>query len=870
MKTNSFSVASFLFKSTVLSNAIIVICAASLSLSSMATDTSNINFQLAADFINYTHRSVFLTGKAGTGKTTFLKYIKEHSVKQTAIVAPTGVAAINAGGATIHSFFQLPFTPYIPETRGFSNDATIDKHHLLGRIKMNTERRKILQQLDLLIIDEISMVRADVLDAIDAVLRHFRNKHSEAFGGVQVLLIGDLFQLPPVVKDEEWKILSQYYSSPYFFSSRIMEQQPAAYVELDKIYRQRDQHFIDVLNKVRNNVMDEDGLNILHEKYNPSFQATKDDGYITLTTHNYKADAINANELINLKGKTFSFKAIVEGDFSEKAFPADDTLELKIGSQVMFIKNDMDKAKRFFNGKIGLIEKIDDDKIFVQCKDEPALIEVKKEVWRNIRYSLNKESQKVEESEIGSFTQYPLRLAWAITIHKSQGLTFEKAVVDAGQAFAPGQVYVALSRCTSLDGMVLLSKITPASLHSDERILNFSNGREKAQLPKELVQDKHQYQTRVLLNLFDFAPAIKQATLVVRDVEEQVAAFNEEALSWVQEILLRLENLQQVFKKFEPQLLQLFQNEILPENNEQLQQRIIKAAIYFDEHLQWLVKHLHHSPTVTDSKQYALAYNEDIKDLFILLCQQAYAIEFCKNGFTVDAFHQHKKSFVLASFTVNAYAGATYRKTDSKHPLLHQQLRSIRDEICASANLPLYIVAGSNTIDEMANYLPQTPEQLKQISGFGDAKVAKYGKQFLEAIVAYCDEHNLSTCIEEKVIKHSSKTKTTKEPKAAKVDTKLVSFNLYKEGKSIEEICGIRNFAPQTIEGHLAHYVSLGEIKIDELVSREKLVIIEPAIAEFESGVSLTTIKEKLGDAASFGEIKLVLAWRDFEKSKET
>jgi hypothetical protein len=832
----------------------------------MATDTTNINFQLAADFINYTHRSVFLTGKAGTGKTTFLKYIREHSVKQTAVVAPTGVAAINAGGATIHSFFQLPFTPYVPETKGFSNEQTIDKHHLLGRIKMNTERRKVLQQLELLIIDEISMVRADVLDAIDAVLRHFRNKHHEPFGGVQVSLIGDLFQLPPVVPDEEWKILSQYYSSPYFFSSRVMEQQPAAYVELDKIYRQRDQHFIDVLNKVRNNAMDEEGLYVLHEKYDPNFSANKDDGYITLTTHNYKADSINSTELVNLMGEIFSFKAIVEGDFSEKAYPADEVLQLKIGSQVMFIKNDMDKAKRFFNGKIGVIEKIEADKIFVLCKDEPASIEVKKEVWRNIRYTLNKETQKVEENEIGSFTQYPLRLAWAITIHKSQGLTFEKAIVDAGQAFAPGQVYVALSRCTSLDGMVLLSRITPASLHSDERILNFSKGKEKAELPKELLEDKHRYQARILNNLFDFSAAIKQAATVVRDVGEQPAAFNEEALSWTQEILTRIENLQLVFKKFEPQLLQLLQSNVLPERNEALQERIIKAAIYFDEQLQWLVKYLHTSPAVTDSKQYSLAYNEDLKDLFTMLSQQAFSIAACKEGFSVDTFHQHKKSFVLGSFNVNAYAGVAYRKTDSKHPALHQQLRALRDAICAAANLPLYIVAGSSTIDEMSNYLPQTPEQLKKITGFGDAKVAKYGKQFLDVIVQYCSEHNLETSIEEKEIKRTKKS--DKEPKVPKVDTKLVSFNLYKEGKTVSEICTIRNFAPQTIEGHLAHYVSLGEIKIEELVSREKIVIIEPALADFENGTSLTVIKEKLGNDASFGEIKLVLAWKEFEKSK--
>ena len=331
----------------------------------MITDTSNINFQLASDFIQYTNRSVFLTGKAGTGKTTFLKYIKQHINKQTAVVAPTGVAAINAGGSTIHSFFQLPFTPFIPENKGFGKDDTInDKHSLLGRIRLNTERRKVIQQLELLIIDEISMVRCDVLDAIDAVLKSVRQRNHEAFGGVQVLLIGDLFQLPPVIPDAEWQILSQHYQSPYFFDSRVMEIHPPAYIELNKIYRQSDQQFIDILNQVRNNELTEEGINILHSRYSPSFSATKEEGYIHLTTHNYKADNSNATELNNLKGKLFSFKAIIEGEFNEKAYPADELLELKIGAQVMFIKNDADKAKRYFNGKIGVINKIEE--VFVE------------------------------------------------------------------------------------------------------------------------------------------------------------------------------------------------------------------------------------------------------------------------------------------------------------------------------------------------------------------------------------------------------------------------------------------------------------------------------------------------------------------------
>ncbi len=835
----------------------------------MVTDTSNINFQLAADFINYTNRSVFLTGKAGTGKTTFLKYIKEHSIKQMAVVAPTGVAAINAGGVTIHSFFQLPFTPYVPERKGFTNEESMDRHHLIGRLKINSERRKIFQQLELLVIDEISMVRADVLDAIDVVLKHFRSRHNEPFGGVQMLLIGDMFQLPPVVPDAEWSILSQHYGSPYFFSSKVMEEKTPAYVELNKIYRQSDERFIGVLNQVRNNELDEIGYEILHENYTPNFQHTKADGFITLTTHNYKADAINADELAKLQTKLYSFKADVQQEFGEKSYPADETLHLKIGAQVMFMKNDLDKAKRYFNGKIGVVEKVEDDKIFVQCKGEPAPIEVKKYRWENIRYSLNKQSQQVEEDVVGAFTQYPLRLAWAITIHKSQGLTFEKAIIDAGKAFAPGQVYVALSRCTTLEGMVLLSKITASSLHSDPRILEFSNNQHKAQLPQALQADKHQYQSKLLMQLFDFSPALKQFAALMKTVEEHNESFNSETVPFVQDIEKRLLALQEVYKKFEGHLQQLLQQVELPEHNLALQERVKKAAIWFDEQLQVLLRFIQASPAVTDSKQYSMAYNEDIKDLFALLAQQAYNIKSCVDGFSVDAFHESKKKFVLPYFGANAYAGASsYKKTDSPQPELHKQLRQLRDRICEKNGQPIYIVASTITLDEMARYLPQTLDELRKISGFGDAKITKYGLQFLDVIQRYSNEHNLISLIDEKPAKRERKEKKTT-TNSNKVDSKLQSYTLFKEGKTVAEIAATRNLALQTIEGHLAYYVSLGEIKIEELVSREKIVIIEPALEGHDKTLGLTPIKEKLGNEISFGEIRLVVAWKEFEKREK-
>lgn len=830
-------------------------------------ETFSISFQLAADFINFTNRSLFLTGKAGTGKTTFLKYIRAHTHKQTAVLAPTGVAAINAGGATIHSFFQLPVSPFIPERKGFnfSGAEAMDKHSLPGRIKLNTEKRKILQQLELLIIDEISMVRCDLLDAVDLVLRYFRNRNNEPFGGVQVLLIGDMYQLPPVVPNDEWELLSQFYSSPFFFSSRVMEQQLPAYIQLDKIYRQSDAEFIYLLNQVRNNEMDEAAVELLHTRYQPAFQWQKDHGYIILTTHNYKADATNTDELNKLDGQLFSFKASITGEFYEKSYPADETLLIKVGAQVMFIKNDKEQSKRFFNGKIGTVEKIEEEKIFVRCKNEPFAIEVKKEVWQNFRYTLNKSTERLEEEELGAFTQFPLRLAWAITIHKSQGLTFEKAVIDAGAAFAPGQVYVALSRCTSLQGIVLLSRINTRSLHSDERIVQFANKQTKPlELQQQLKDARLEYKQKILLQLFDFSDAIKNCNDLIVCTQEHAVSFNAETVSWLNDLQTRMEALQEIAKKFQAQLQHLLNQFPSPETDAALQQRIGAAAQYFSTHLKNLLDHLHNSPAIADSKLHALEYNEYLKQIFSVLAMKHHLMTASKDGFSIEIFQEQKNKFIVPQFSVNAYAGAApYKRADSPHPTLHRQLRILRDEICSKENMPVYLVAGSKTIDEMAQYLPQTLEELIKVSGFGEAKIRRFGQQFLDVIIKYCTEKNLASTIKEKNPKRQKKEKT-----ATKIDTKLETYKLYKEGRSIAEIAKQRNFTVQTIEGHLSHYVQQGEIKIDDLVSREKIILIEPLAKNFE-GSSITPIKAKLGNDISFGEIKLVIASLKYEQKKQ-
>ena len=549
----------------------------------MVHDAKNIMFSMAADFVNYSSRPVFLTGKAGTGKTTFLKYIKENTNKQTAVVAPTGVAAINAGGVTIHSFFQLPFTPYIPGSQGFaSNDEMMDKHHLLGRIKVNRERREVFQKLELLIIDEISMVRCDVIDAIDILLRSFRNRHNEPFGGVQVLYIGDMFQLPPVVNETEWSILSGYYKSPFFFDSKIVAEQPPVHIELDKIYRQNEKTFIDILNKVRNNEMDFEAFEKLNDRYDPEFMIPKNDSYIILTTHNAKADAINATELQNLKGESHIYQAEIQGDFNNKTYPADSKLQLKIGAQVMFVKNNGEK--RFFNGKIGEVTRLEDNTVYVKCKDVSGDIEVRPEKWNNIRYTLNADS--VEEDIVGSYKQIPLRHAWAITIHKSQGLTFEKAVIDAGSSFASGQVYVALSRCTTLNGIILKSKLTPYNMRNDERIVQFAQQKHNIDaLTQQLEKSKSDYQKDTILKLFDFGSLIYQSSRVMKVFTEHNSSFNEGTGDWLTVLHNTIEQQQMVARKFELQLMMLLERDELPEDNETAQKRIVSAVAHFTKRM---------------------------------------------------------------------------------------------------------------------------------------------------------------------------------------------------------------------------------------------------------------------------------------------
>ncbi len=535
-------------------------------------------------FVNQTNRSVFLTGKAGTGKTTLLKKIIETTHKNTVVVAPTGIAALNAGGVTIHSMFQLPFGGFIPDAifeNDFSNNLKFENKNTLRRhFRMSGVKKAVIQNMELLVIDEVSMLRPDVLDAMDFMMQSVRKK-KVPFGGVQVLFIGDLLQLPPVVKDEEWNILRKYYAGKFFFHSQVVQQNPPLYLELSKIFRQDDDMFIDLLDSLRNNTISAAQRDALNQYVQPNFDSKKHEGYIILTTHNHKANSINAQELDELEGKEVLLRADIVDDFPDKIYPLDAEMKLKKGAQVMFVKNDLSPEKNFFNGKMGIVKSVSKNEVLVEFPEEKKVIEVERFEWKNIRYSVNESSKEIEEEVLGTFTQFPLKLAWAITVHKSQGLTFDKAAIDVSQVFMPGQAYVALSRLRSLNGLILLSPLTMNGISNDREVMQYAENKcSDEKLAHELQLDTQNFLYKSLTNTFDWANLLQEWRNHLYSYKTDASRSPQSLHAlWAKKQYDALDKIEPLSQKFISQLHSIFHKEKV--DLDFLQERFTAAYNYF-------------------------------------------------------------------------------------------------------------------------------------------------------------------------------------------------------------------------------------------------------------------------------------------------
>lgn len=648
----------------------------------------NALLELARAYIDSTNTLVFLTGKAGTGKTTFLREVRRSSTKKLAVIAPTGVAAINAGGMTIHSLFQLPFGPLLP------NQADGPE------AKYNPEKRELLQSLELLIIDEISMVRPDVLDQIDRILRNIKGNRF-AFGGVQLLMIGDLAQLSPIIREDEWLVLRPFYTTPYFFSSRVLQNNAYVRIELDKVYRQSDPVFVGILNAMRDQEVGTAELEALNARYIPDFVSKSDEPYITLSTHNRIVQQLNAERLEALQGEESTYKAAIKGEFPADAFPTDTILRLKVGAQVMFVKNDSSPEKRYYNGKIGRVTRLENDTVYVLTPDGQELA-VQALEWTNVKYQMS--GDEVSEDNAGSFAQIPLKHAWAITIHKSQGLTFDRAIIDVSEAFTHGQAYVALSRCRSLEGLVLRNPVSSRNVISDPAVRRF-NEQAKRYQPDQQTLERHREAYRVFLlsELFNFS------------------AFRE-----------HLQKFEHLLPNADAELLVVAEKMVKALANYS-DERIRKAASYFREKLEGATNSLY--PALSDfvgtSKELAARADQ----LLQWIVDRSSLLEnFQTNVFSVEAFQESQRKKVRLS-------NSLLKKLNAKpNEELFEQLLEWRDRTAQSENILSSMLFTEQTLAAVAAKLPQTLKNLSGIKGIGPEKTNRYGREILTLVRAYAHQ----------------------------------------------------------------------------------------------------------------------------------
>jgi len=805
----------------------------------------NPEVELAFRFIRDTNRHIFLTGKAGTGKTTFLHRVRRDIIKRSLVVAPTGVAAINARGVTIHSLFQLPFGPLVPGVKRNESE----------RRKFTKQKINLLRSLDLLIIDEISMVRADVLDAISEVLQRYRGIR-EPFGGVQLLMIGDLHQLPPVVKPDDWYTLRPHYNTTYFFGSQTLQHTAPVVIELKHIYRQSDSTFISLLNKVRNNQMDDNAIDMLNSRYNPN-ASSETSGAITLTSHVHAAQKINKEKLDLLGGTKYKFKADVDGTFPSHAFPNHEQLEFKIGAQVMFVKNDLSEDKLYYNGKIGQIVDIDEDIIRVQCEGEDHKIYVSKATWENTKYTLNEKTKVVNEEVVGTFTQYPLRLAWAITIHKSQGLTFDKINIDAADAFAHGQVYVALSRCRSLEGISLYSKIIKKSISTDDAIQSYeSQAATNAPTESHLEQAQKDFQRYILRQLFDLSGLKYKMESLYKAITENSKSLHGNILEDIQNIsTFANEQIIKVALKFNPRLEYYFKEDDLPSDNKELQSRLQGASTYFTKALRdTTLADLKKISIVTDNQEIKKRVTDRLSELKLEVISKIACFDSCKVDFDPQRYLTARANAAIDGATLKEKPSTELKNLrDLTHVKLYKRLTAWRKAKAAADEVPAYVIATTRTLLEICEVLPTTESALKLIHGVGKKRIEAVGDEILDIVVKYCEiEKTESDLIE-------NASKEIKPEKEKKIPSSTISLKMYNKGMTIEQIAEERGLVTSTIESHLAKAIAAGKLDIHNFIEEEK---VEAAIKYFEHAEdpSIKLALEKLGKDYSYGSLRMVLA----------
>lgn len=799
----------------------------------------------AKQIIEYTGTHLFLTGKAGTGKTTFLRQLKKDAPKRMVVLAPTGIAAINAGGSTIHSFFQLPFAPFIPE-----------ESYKKMNFKLQKKKIQLIRSLDLVVIDEISMVRADLLDQIDAVLRQYRNRFLP-FGGVQLLMIGDLQQLAPVAKEDDWNILKNYYDSPYFFSSHALQQTYYATIELQTVYRQSDPVFLDILNSIRTNSADDKVLAQLNQRYIPNFKPKEGERYIQLVTHNRQAQEINELELSRIPEKTYIFKAEVEGNFPEYSYPTDEVLSLKLGAQIMFVKNDLEK--RYYNGTLGEIIEINEEGCTVRTNHTHMDIKLETEEWQNTRYALNEETKEIEEKVEGTYKQLPIKLAWAITIHKSQGLTFEHAIIDAHSAFAHGQTYVALSRCKTLEGLVLSTPIPASAIIQDHAVCVFNQKMEQQQPTLAAIDMmRHQHCLNLISELFDFYEARNNLGRLVRLLDEHFYQLYPETLKKFQKELNQFDNkVVTVAEKFKAQYQRMISASNDSDISAELQERLQKGATYFHSSMAPLYALVENTQLPSDNKEIkkkTTAILDDLRKVLNDKCQLLLYVS--TSGFHLSEY-QKCKALVAADQPITPQGEIDVEKVPVKeekakpkkekliipseiqNAKLYEMLYRWRSKKAQEDKVPVYMILQNKALIGIANIVPENIHTLGLIPYLGDKTLSKYGEDIMEIIHQY----------------------KTKGASLSKSESSRVSYNMYNEGKTLSEIAKERNMTISTIYSHLMSYVKEGDLCLEDIVPKEKIQIIKAYVLNQENPKELTlkSIRNALGNEFDYGEIRAVL-----------